>query len=134
MKFVAKIILGTIAFCALALAFGWVTMLLWNWLMPGIFGLKMITYWEAFGLLALSKLLFGTFGKGGGCHRCGPGWKHRGRHNHWRKRWEEKMSKMSPEERQKFMSGMNKCGWYADDCKPEAEFKTGSETDSSKQQ
>jgi hypothetical protein len=35
---------------------------LWNWLMPGIFGLPAITYWQAFGLLVLARLLFGRFG------------------------------------------------------------------------
>jgi hypothetical protein len=32
---------------------------LWNWLMPGIFGLRAITYWEAWGLFLLAHLLFG---------------------------------------------------------------------------
>jgi hypothetical protein len=36
-------------------------MLLWNWLMPEIFGLIPITYWQAGGLLLLSKLLFTGF-------------------------------------------------------------------------
>lgn len=122
MKFVGKCILGIIAFSAFALGLGWITMLLWNWLMPDIFGLKMITYWQAFGLLVLSKLIFGTFGKGGGggCHHHGPGWKHHQRGGYWRKRWERKMSTMTPEEREKFKMGMNKCDWYGD-CKPEEE-------------
>ncbi len=34
-------------------------MLLWNWLMPVIFGLTTITFWQALGLLVLSKILFG---------------------------------------------------------------------------
>jgi len=44
--------------------FGFVVMLLWNWLMPEIFGLKQITYWQAWGLLALSSILFKGFGSG----------------------------------------------------------------------
>ena len=47
--------IGGIAFTAL---FGWVVMLLWNWLMPEIFGLPLINYWKAWGLLALSFILF----------------------------------------------------------------------------
>lgn len=118
MKLAGKIILGIIGFGVLALGLGWVTMLLWNWLMPAIFGLKMITYWQAFGLLVLCKLLFGNFAKGGSRH-CGPGWKHHHRHGgYWRKRWESKMENMSPEEREKFMAGMRKCGWYGH-CGPE---------------
>lgn len=38
--------------------FGWIVMLLWNWLMPEIFGLKQLTYWQAWGLLILSTILF----------------------------------------------------------------------------
>ena len=37
----------------------WVVMLLWNWLMPMIFHLGELTYWQALGLLILSKILFG---------------------------------------------------------------------------
>ena len=36
-------------------------MILWNWLMPAIFGLTAITFWQAVGLLLLSKLLFSGF-------------------------------------------------------------------------
>lgn len=46
--------------------FGWVVMLLWNWLMPDIFGLKSLTYWQAWGLLVLSHILFKGFGPGHG--------------------------------------------------------------------
>ncbi len=45
--------------------FGYVVMLLWNWLMPEIFGLKTLTYWQAWGLLALSCILFGRIGGSG---------------------------------------------------------------------
>ena len=38
---------------------------LWNWLIPDLFGLRAIGLWEALGLLALSRILFGGFGKGG---------------------------------------------------------------------
>jgi hypothetical protein len=36
-------------------------MTLWNWLMPTIFGLITLTFWQAGGLLLLSKLLFSGF-------------------------------------------------------------------------
>jgi len=39
------------------------TMILWNWLMPEIFGLTTITFWQALGLIALSSFLFKDFGK-----------------------------------------------------------------------
>jgi hypothetical protein len=93
-------------------AFGYITMHLWNWLMPDIFGLKTITYWQALGLLILGKILFSGFGGKGGRHGCG----HRGWHGHhrggmWKKRWEEKMANMTPEEREKFKRGWDKCSW-----------------------
>lgn len=33
--------------------------LLWNWLMPAIFGIKTITFWQALGVAFLSNILFG---------------------------------------------------------------------------
>ena len=38
--------------------FGWPLMGLWNWLMPTIFGLPTITFWQAVGLNLLSTILF----------------------------------------------------------------------------
>lgn len=43
---------------------GLIVMLLWNWLMPDIFGLQRVTYWQAWGLLILSHILFKGFGSG----------------------------------------------------------------------
>lgn len=45
-----------------ALVFGFIVKWLWNWLMPALFGLGVITYWQAFGIVLLAKLLFGGFG------------------------------------------------------------------------
>ncbi|MFI5164466.1 MAG: hypothetical protein ACHQHP_04375 [Bacteroidia bacterium] len=96
-----------IAFAVIAGVFilGFAVMYLWNWLMPELFGLKLITYCQAFGILVLSKILFGGFRGRRGCG-CG----HRG---HWRSRWKEKWEGMSEEEREKFRS---RCG---DWCAPE---------------
>ena len=33
-------------------------MLLWNWLVPGIFGLAVIGYWQGFGLCWICRILF----------------------------------------------------------------------------
>jgi len=44
--------------------FGWVVMLLWNWLMPELFGLKTLGYWQAWGLLLLCTILFKGMGSG----------------------------------------------------------------------
>ncbi|MBN1798665.1 MAG: hypothetical protein JW822_08800 [Spirochaetales bacterium] len=56
-KIIVGIGFGILGIGLLAL-FGLVVMLLWNWLMPDIFGLKQIDYWQAFGLLALCTILF----------------------------------------------------------------------------
>lgn len=44
---------------------GYILMLLWNWLMPELFGISTINYWQAFGILVLAKIIFG-FGGGNG--------------------------------------------------------------------
>ena len=62
---VGKVILGVIAAAAFALVIGALAMVLWNWLMPMIFGLTTINFWQAFGIVLLAKLLFGFGGLGG---------------------------------------------------------------------
>lgn len=57
------VVLGFVILGAGAIAlFGWIIMALWNWLMPDIFGLKEISYWQAWGLFLLSSLLFKGMG------------------------------------------------------------------------
>ena len=87
--------------------FGELVMGLWNWLMPAVFGSRVITFWQALGLLVLSRILFGRLG--------GPGrrmyWRHRmaerwNQRMHWRHRMAERWNQMTPEEREKFTEGM----------------------------
>jgi chromate transport protein ChrA len=87
-------------FAVLAAAvLSFVVMSLWNWLMPALFGLHLISFWQALGLLVLSKLLFGGF-RG----RPGP-------HMHWRRRMMQRWEQMTPDEREKFREGMRgRCG------------------------
>src|SRR5690606_26440336 len=63
-KILVMIVLG-VAFLLLA---NYLLMWLWNWLMPDLFGLSTITYWQALRIFVLSKLLsgFGGGGKKGG--------------------------------------------------------------------
>ena len=75
-----------------------IVMELWNVLMPAIFKLPVIGFWQALGLLLLSKLLFGGFRPRG----AGPRWRRR-----MRQRWEQ----MTPEERERFKEGMRGCSW-----------------------
>jgi hypothetical protein len=53
------IIGGLFAAAALAVLVGLAVQALWNALMPGIFGLPEVGYWQAVGLLVLGHLLFG---------------------------------------------------------------------------
>ena len=60
-----KVVFMIIAASVFILLFGYGFMLLWNWLMPDVFGLPMLTYWKAVGILVMAKLLFGNLeGKG----------------------------------------------------------------------
>ncbi len=105
-------------FAVMALAFaillGFVVMWLWNWLMPSLFALPRIGYWQAVGLFFLSKLLFGGFRGGHGGHRM-----------HWRNRMFERWEKMTPEEREKFRESMRRC--WGPFGMPFEEPKTGTE-------
>jgi hypothetical protein len=89
------VLIAAVAFTA----FGFVIMSLWNWLMPAIFGLPVIRFWQAAGILLLSKILFG-----GSRPRFGMGMR-------WRRRMMERWEQMTPEEREKFRQGMRgRCG------------------------
>ena len=57
----AASIIGTFILSAVtALVVAWPLMLLWNWLMPVIFHLLELTYWQAVGIEILAVLLFRT--------------------------------------------------------------------------
>ena len=62
-KIVGFVIIGIIGAVGMGFLFGIVIKLLWNWLMPELFNLKEINYWQAIGLFVLAKLFFG-FGGG----------------------------------------------------------------------
>ena len=62
-RIIGAVIGGVIMAVVFAFVFGILVKVLWNWLMPGIFGLPIITYWQAFGIVILAKMLFGGFGR-----------------------------------------------------------------------
>ena len=64
-RVLGKIILGVLIAAVIAVVVGALVMVLWNWLMPEIFGLGTITYWQGFGLVLLLRLLIGGFGEHG---------------------------------------------------------------------
>ena len=99
--------LGLIAIAAV----GTVTMLLWNWLVPVLFNGPEINFFQALGLLLLSKILFWGFGKHHG----------HGKSPYWKERFYEKFSSMSQEQRQAFKQKMREkwCRWDEDSSKKE---------------
>lgn len=86
-------------------AFAWIggelVMRLWNWLAPALFGFRQISFWQAIGLLALCRILFGGLGCGGN-QRSG-----------MRRKMRDRFEHMGPDERQKFREAMRaRCGGF----------------------
>lgn len=85
LKFLVLALLAVTGFSLLVMA-------LWNWLMPAVFGLHAVTFWQAVGILVLCKILF----RGGA-----PVWG-----AHWRDRMWNRWQQMTPEDREKFRAGL----------------------------
>jgi hypothetical protein len=71
---------------------GQIVKLLWNWLLPPLFGWPSIGFWQALGLLALCRILFGGHGMGRSSRRRG--------------RMADRMDVMTPDERERFRARM----------------------------
>jgi hypothetical protein len=91
-KFWLSKIIGFII-CAFAMAaiLGYVVMSLWNNILVEVLHVQLISFWQAFGILVLCKILFGGI--------RGFGW--RGGPHGWKKDMQEKWQHMTPEERDK---------------------------------
>lgn len=98
-------ILGIVLFTFIG---GELVRLLWNWLLPPLFGVRQITFWQALGILALCRILFGGFGG------------HRGSRSNIRGRIADRMAdrmgerwaRMTPEERERFRQRVReRCGF-----------------------
>ncbi len=90
-------ILAAVVFVSIG---GLLVMQLWNWLLPGLFSWPRIGFWQAVGLLALCRILFGGFG----CHGPSrPG---------FRRRMAERCEWMTPEERERFREGLRRHGKF----------------------
>ena len=99
-KWILRILKFAAILAVAVLVFGFVVTHLWNYVMPPLFGLHMISFWQAVALVILGKLLFGGF-------RPGPGGMH------WRRRMMERWEQMTPEQREKFREGMRgRCGEF----------------------
>ncbi len=84
--------------------FTFIVMWLWNWLMPTIFNLDIITFWQSAGLLLLSKIFFS--GTGYGHH-----WHSDRRKRYWHSRFEEKWKKVPQEKRDEFIHKLRTKGF-----------------------
>lgn len=91
---IKRAILIPVAIAAGVFVFGSAVMLLWNHLLPALFGFNPITFWQAIGLLVLAKILFGGFRGGHGHCKCHC----HGHHHH------ERWMHLSPEEKEKMKS------------------------------
>src|SRR5437867_3524680 len=69
---------------------GQIVMRLWNWLLPPLFGWHSITFWQALGILALCRILFGGLGFHGSSR------------SNYRRRMAERWERMTPEERERW--------------------------------
>jgi len=100
-KWIGKGFLVALVILIFIAAGGQLVLHLWNWLLPSLFGWRLITFWQAVGLLVLCRLLFGSFG-GRPLYR-----------SNWRRRMGERWESMTPEEREKFRHGMRgRCGHF----------------------
>jgi Ca2+/H+ antiporter, TMEM165/GDT1 family len=83
--------------------FSSIVMLLWNNVLTSVLHLSAISFWQALGILVLSKILFSGFGRGGGYR--GHFW----RRGMMQRKWES----MTPEEREQFKENLrNRCGGW----------------------
>jgi hypothetical protein len=90
-RFWIRKVLGFILLAIIGvLVFSGIVMLLWNALLPELFHFPVITFWQALGLLILTKLLFGGF-RGGGP-----------RGGRWKDKMKQRWMNMTPEQREKF--------------------------------
>jgi hypothetical protein len=82
---------------------GEIVMRLWNWLLPMLFGWRQINFWQAIGVLALCRILFGSHG----FRRARPDFRRR-----IQERMDERWERMTPEERERFrQSWRGRCGF-----------------------
>jgi len=92
--------LATLAMVLFAALGGYIVMWLWNWLLPGLFGWRLITFWQALALLALCRILFGRIGG------------RRFSRSNFRERMRGRWERMTPEEREKVRERWARCGGF----------------------
>ena len=86
-----RVIFIPFAVAAGAFIFSVAVMYLWNAILPEVLGVHIITFWQAMGILVLSKILFGGFGLN----------HHNRSHIHHTQEMREKWMNLSQEEKDK---------------------------------
>lgn len=91
-----KVILIPLFILIILIPLGFVVWALWNNVLAEVVHVQRINFWQALGILALSKILF-----------TGGPWGNWGRHQRqkygpWRRDMQEKLESMTPEEREQF--------------------------------
>jgi MFS family permease len=99
-KFAAIATAAIVGMLLFAFIGGHIVRLLWNWLLPQLFGWREITFWQALALLALCRILFGGSGILGS---------NRAHHRYRFGPWE----KMTPEERERVRQAIRERAGYA---------------------
>ncbi len=88
-RLIVLIPIGIAAIFIFSFLGGHAVRLLWNWLLPPLFGFQSITFWQGLGLLALCRILFGGLGL-------------RDDGSHYRRRWQA----LTPEEKERIRERM----------------------------
>ena len=92
-RIVARAVQASTTFIVFIALGGGVVLQLWNWLLPPLFGVPEVTFWQALGILALCRILFGGFGD-----------PTRDR-SESRRRTAERLQRLSPEEQERLRQG-----------------------------
>lgn len=99
-----RFILFLLFIFALIVPLSFIIMALWNNILVAVLHVSVINFWQALGLFALSRILFGGFpGK--------PGWRGRGYNRHEMEEMRNKWFNLSPDEKKDFRQNWkNRCG------------------------
>lgn len=112
---------------AMVLISSFAVKLLWNALIPVLFGGPLISFIQALGLFVLVRLLTGGIFRGAKRGMCG-------KKGEWREKMRAKMESMSPEEREKYKRGFRDAfkqggGWDVNVFEVEEEEKKDTDGD-----
>ena len=102
-KLVWMVPIGLVAIALFTYIGGKAVEWLWNWLMPMLFGVSTVTFWQALGILVLCRILFGGhgFSRGGRRDGTGPAMMRKHMMDRISDRIVERWDQMTPEERER---------------------------------